>query len=101
MEVTHEVIYFIYTPDTGNETSKLEYQIKFSNPNGVTVNGFPSVTINTDGTIASSINSDENECYTIEANSDCLFTREDEALHILGIPNSIELVEVMYNLDLD
>lgn len=99
LEVTSEVVYFIFTPDTGNNTSKLEYQIKFTNPNPLGVNGFPKITTNTDGLIISTISTTENQCYTITADSDCYYTFEGEDSHNLGIPNNISLVSVEYNLD--
>jgi hypothetical protein len=97
--IISEVLYFIYTADTGNNTSKLEYQIKFTNPNNQDINGFAKITINADGLVSSLIGSDKSQCYFIAKNDVCVFTFEAEDSHDLGKVNNIELVSVEYNLE--
>jgi len=98
LEVTTELIYFEYTPDTGNNTSKLEYQFIFSNPNAVEVTGGARITINSDGVESTTIGTDSSQCYIIEANSDCIYTFEAESHHDLGIPNNVIFVSAFYNI---
>lgn len=100
-EVTTELIYFEYTPDTGNNTSKLEYQFRFTNPNAVMVTGGARITINSDGLESTTIGTDDSPCYVIEANSECIYTFEAESSHDLGIPNSVEFVSAYYNMITD
>lgn len=95
--VTAEVILFEYTPDTGNNTSRLHYEIKFSNPNSTTVNGFPKITMNADGIITTNIATDPSTCSVIGANSDCTISFNGEDSHNLVKINSIKLVSVEYN----
>lgn len=97
--VTHEVILFEFTPDTGNNTSRLRYEIKFSNPNDTAINGFFKITTNTDGIISSNIATDSSPCYLIEANSDCTVSFDEEQSFDIGMVNSIELVSVEYNFE--
>lgn len=49
--VTYEVIFFEYTPDTGKNSSRLRYEIKFTNPNNVAIKGVSIITKNIDGNI--------------------------------------------------
>lgn len=97
-EVTTELIYFEYTSDTGNNTSKLEYQFRFTNPNTVAVTGGARITTNSDGLESTTIGTDDSLCYVIEANSECIYTFEAESSHDLGIPNSVEFVSAYYNI---
>ena len=97
--ITSEVLYFIYTADTGNNSSKLEYQIKFINPNNQDINGFVRITINADGLVSSLIGSDKSQCYFIAKNDECIFTFEAEDSHDLGKVNNIELVSLEYILE--
>ncbi|WP_461598220.1 hypothetical protein [Winogradskyella sp.] len=101
LEVATELIYFEYTPDTGNNTSKLEYQFRFTNPNAVMVTGGARITINSDGLESTTIGTDDSPCYVIEANSECIYTFEAESSHDLGIPNSVEFVSAYYNMITD
>lgn len=97
--VTYEVILFEFTPDTGNNTSRLRYEIKFSNPNNTAINGFHKITTNADGIISSNIATDSSPCYLIEANSDCTVSFDEEQSFDIGMVNSIELVSVEYNFE--
>jgi hypothetical protein len=95
-EVTHEVLYFEFIPDTGNNTRLLRYQIKFSNPNNVDINGYYRVTLNTDGLITTTFTNTNGQCGTIASNSDCIATFEGEDSLELAQVNSITLVGVEY-----
>nr|WP_315197309.1 hypothetical protein [uncultured Flavobacterium sp.] len=53
--ITYEVIQFEYTPDTGKNTSRLRYEIKFTNPNNVAVKGNYKITYDADGLILTPI----------------------------------------------
>ena len=53
--VTYEVLIFEYTPDTGNNSSRFHYEIKYTNPNNVAVKGVSSITSNYDGLILTPI----------------------------------------------
>ncbi len=99
--VTYEVILFEFTPDTGNNTSRLRYEIKFSNLNNTAINGFHRITIKTTANgvsiESSNIATDSSPCYLIEANSDCTINFDEEQSFDIGMVNSIELVNVEYN----
>lgn len=49
--ITYEVLLFYFTADTGNNSSRLHYEIKYTNPNNVAVKGTSSVTANYNGLI--------------------------------------------------
>ncbi|WP_413998440.1 hypothetical protein ACMDB5_11705 [Flavobacterium sp. W1B] len=53
--ITYEVLLFEYTPDTGNNTSRFRYEIKFTNPNNVAVKGNYKITYDADGLILTPI----------------------------------------------
>lgn len=98
-DVLIEVVYFEFTPDTGNNSQRLQYEIKFTNPNSVAVSGFYRITTVADGLQATSFSSDRSPCYTIEANSDCSYVFDEEDSFDLGRINAIELVSVEYVLE--
>ncbi|WP_242203253.1 hypothetical protein [Aestuariivivens insulae] len=98
-EVTHNVIYWEFTPDTGNNTSRLRYEIEFQNPNDVAINGFYRITQNADGFVTTLFSSNKSPCYEIEANSTCTLSFDEEDSHDLGKLNSINLISVEYNIE--
>ncbi|MBS7232037.1 hypothetical protein KHA90_13480 [Flavobacterium psychroterrae] len=53
--VTYEVLLFEFTADTGNNSSRLHYEIKYNNLNNVAVKGSSKITMNYDGLIISPI----------------------------------------------
>ena len=68
--VTYEVLLFEFTADTGNNSSRLHYEIKYTNPNDVAVKGTSSVTANYNGLILTPIKRVSVSPYTeIGANS--------------------------------
>ena len=98
-DITYEVILFEFTPDTGNNTSRLKYQIKFNNLNDISINGFHKITLNIDGLVSSNIASSSSPCYEISANSSCTINFDEEESFDTGMINSIELVSVEYNFE--
>ena len=69
--ITYEVLLFEYIPDTGKNTSRFRYEIKFSNPNNVDVKGNYKITYNADGLILTPIRRvpNDNPYEKIEAKS--------------------------------
>ena len=69
--ITYEVLLFEYIPDTGKNTSRFRYEIKFSNPNNVAVKGNYKITYDADGLILTPIRRvpNDNPYEKIEANS--------------------------------
>ena len=98
-DITYEVILFEFTPDTGNNTSRLKYQIKFNNLNDISINGFHKIILNIDGLVSSNIASSSSPCYEISANSSCTISFDEEESFDIGMINSIELVSVEYNFE--
>jgi len=99
--VTYEVLNFKFTSDTGNNSSRLQYEIKFTNPNAVPINGFHRITLNADGLVTTSISSNHSPCYTIDANSVCTLSFDKEDSFNIGRVNAIELISVEYILKKD
>lgn len=97
--VTHNVLFWEFTPDTGNNTFRLHYEIEFHNPNNVAINGFYKITQNADGLVTSLLSSNNSLCYKIEANSSCIFSFDEEDSFDIARINSIVLVSVEYNLE--
>ena len=95
--ITYEVLLFEFTPDTGNNSSRLRYDINYTNPNNVAVKGSSKITMNYDGLILTPIkkvppyieiaaNSNFTESYNVE-----------EPLNpAVGKTNSIKLVSVEF-----
>ncbi|WP_269225160.1 hypothetical protein [Flavobacterium eburneipallidum] len=53
--ITYEVLFFEFTADTGNNSSRLRYNIKYTNPNKIGVKGTTAVTLNYNGLILTPI----------------------------------------------
>lgn len=103
--ITYEVILFEYTPDTGNNTSRFRYQIKFNNPNNVAVRGNYKITYDADGLILTPITKvpNDNPYDKIEANSFYIASYDVEsALNpTLGTLKSIKFVSAEFVLAID
>jgi hypothetical protein len=97
---TYNVNSFTFTPDTGNNTSRLQFEIVLNNPNNYAVEGFPYLTINSDGILFSTNYSHDatNSCNKLEANSSCTLTynKENSLNTNLGSPKLFELTSVDY-----
>ena len=94
----YEVLKFEFTPDTGNNTSRLQFEIKLTNPNNYPVSGVPVLTVEVDGlqTKSSFSNNASVPCYEIAANSSCILTYDQEESRDVVIIDSYELVDVQY-----
>lgn len=68
-DITQEVLLFEYIPDTGNNSHRLRYDIKYTNHNNVAVKGFSNITMNWDGEILTQIKRLPAGYIEIEANS--------------------------------
>lgn len=97
---TYEVLNFVFTPDTGNNTNRLKFDIKLNNPNNFAIDGFAYITVNVDGTVSSSgfLNGATSSCGQISPNSSCIFSYDKESSLNLGVVQSIQLVDVKYYL---
>ncbi len=99
-DFSYEVLKFEFTPDTGSNTSRLEFEIELTNPNNYAVSGIPVLTVNIDGlqTTSSFSQNASIPCYEIAANSSCILTYEQEESRDVVIIDSYELVDVNYYL---
>lgn len=95
--VTYEVLIYEFTPDTGNNSSRFHYEIKYSNPNNVAIKGFSRITSNYDGQILTPIKRVP-PYIEIAANSNFteVFNVESAFNPTLGTINSIKLVSVEF-----
>jgi hypothetical protein len=97
---TFEVLNFTFTPNTGNNTNRLKFDIKLNNPNNFVIRGFAYFTTNADGVESSSgyLNGATSACSEINPNSSCIFSFDKQASLNLGVIQSIQLVNVKYYL---
>ena len=95
-EVTFEVLSFEFIPDTGNNTNRLSYEIRFTNPNDVEVSGPYQVEVSNGALIQVRAYGEGSTCSVIAANASCTFTDEEEASLDNGFIPSRELVSVSY-----
>lgn len=96
---TYEILSFNYSADTGNNTSRLQFEIQLNNHNDFDVAGIPVLTVTTsDLEFSGSYSSNASvPCYTIAANSNCILTYDQEESLNLGLPPaSFEIVNVEY-----
>ena len=94
-----EVLSFTFTPDTGNNTSRLQFEIQLNNPNSEAVSGIPFLTLNINGIESIRVFSENvnTPCFSISANSNCILAYDEQSSLDQGI-NSIQLVDVNYYL---
>jgi len=97
-DVVIDVVFFEFTPDTGNNTSRLRYDIQFANSNAIPVKGFYEIVLNADGMLTTTLSSNNSPCYEIDANSECIFSFDEEESLDVAIINSIRLISVSYNI---
>ena len=97
---SYEVLNFTFTPDTGNNTNRLKFDIKLNNPNNFVIKGFPYFKVNVDGVESSSgyTNGATSTCTEINPNSSCIFSFDKQQSLNLGLIQSIQLVNVKYYL---
>ena len=97
---TYEIVNFTFIADTGNNTSRLQFEIKLNNPNDYSAKGVPILTINADGLESSrSFSNDASiPCFDISANSHCILAYDQESSLDSGLINSIELIDIKYLL---
>ncbi|NRD24581.1 hypothetical protein HNV10_15105 [Winogradskyella litoriviva] len=77
---SYEILSFNYEPDTGNNTTLLQYEIQLNNHNSFDVTGFPIITIY-DGNFeySGNLSADADEpCNEISANSSCILSMNKE-----------------------
>ena len=93
-----EVLEFNFTPDTGNNTSRLQFKIKLHNHNSTKAQGAPILTLLIDGEESTGNFSAQASipCREIEANSSCTFTYNKESSLDLGFIKNIDLMDVQY-----
>ena len=99
-DFSYDVIQFEYTQDTGNNTSRLQFEIQLNNLSDQPVEGIQRITINSDN-IQFSTNYGINSCTSIDANSSCVITYDVEEPHSTGISNTFELIDVEYYLTIE
>ena len=94
--ITYEVLLFDYTADTGNNTSRLRYEIKFTNPNNVDVKGNYKITYDADGLILTPIRKVPNDDPYEKIGANSFYTASydvESAIDInIGKVNSIKFV---------
>ncbi|MCV6630539.1 MAG: hypothetical protein OIF50_11865, partial [Flavobacteriaceae bacterium] len=83
---SYEVLDFTYTPDTGNNTSRLQFSIKLNNPNNFEATGVPILTIKADEvTFSGSFSKYASvPCLSIAAKASCILTYDMEESLDLG-----------------
>ena len=103
MDVEVELLSFTYIPQNGNIPDRLQYEIRFTNPNDIGVIGFYRVTTNAtfgSETLESTLlSTDESICYEIGANSSCVFIFDETGDVNLGSPDNIEFVSASYRIE--
>lgn len=99
---TYEVLNFIFIPDTGNQTSRLKFEIKLNNPNNYAVEGLAYITTQSAGDTSEYTGTYSDlasvPCHKIGGNSSCILTYDVDYPYNsdVGAPESMEVVKVEY-----
>ena len=106
--ITYEVLVFEYTADTGNKTSRLQYKIKYTNPNNVAIKGYSSITMDYNGLILTPIkrlpqdsyieigaNSSYTEVYNVESphETTLLSPEQIQSFYVKFVSTTFTIVE--------
>ena len=96
---SYEVINYDFTPDTGNNSSKLQFEVKLKNNNNFDVEGLPIFVMRVDG-VESSVNYEgiSGNCATISSNGFCTLKYTKETSFDTNITKSLELVSIKFLL---
>ncbi len=97
---SYEVLSWVFTPDTGHNTWRLQFEIQVNNPNNFAVSGMPVLTVDVDGlqnTSSFSANASV-PCYELAAGSSCVLTFDQEESLDVAKVESFELLNVQYYL---
>jgi len=96
---TYQILSFNYQQDTGNNTTRLQFEIQLNNPNNFNVSGVPLLSISTGGIdfTASYSNDATVPCLQLLANSSCILTYDVEnSLNNVIPPSTFEITDVAY-----
>lgn len=95
-----QVISFEFTADTGNNTSRLQFEIVLENQTNSKIQGVPVLTMRYDGEESTGSYSSQasSPCYEIEANSTCTLIYDQEFSLDIALIENVELVDVKYAL---
>lgn len=99
---TYEVLNFSYVLDTGNNKTRIKFEIKFNNPNNYPVEGLALITMRPSGDNFEYTGNYSNlasvPCHAIAANSSCTFTFDHDYTYNsdIGGPDYMEIVDVKY-----
>ncbi|WP_439129726.1 hypothetical protein [Polaribacter sp.] len=93
-EFSYDVLEFKFTPDTGNNTNRLEYKIQLNNLSDKKIMGIPYITKNIDGLVSTEINF--GNCRELAANSSCIISFDKESSLDLGLIKQISIEKVEY-----
>ncbi|TMM31101.1 hypothetical protein FDT66_03795 [Polaribacter aestuariivivens] len=93
-EFSYNVLEFDFTPDTGNNTSRLKYKIELNNTGNKNIKGIPFITTNADGVIVSQANIDN--CVELNPDSSCIISYDKEESLDIAIIKNITLQNVEY-----
>ena len=94
LEFSYDVLEFNFTPDTGNDTNRLQYKIQLNNLSNKVVKGIPYITINIDGFVSTEVNF--GDCRELNENASCIISLNKESSLDLGIINNISLEKIEY-----
>jgi len=98
-DFSYTVLNFMFTPDTGNNTNRLQFEIQLNNPNNFAATGLPILTLNTDGLESrGNLPGASIPCLQINANGNCILTYDQQSSLDIGLVNSIDLINVEYFL---
>ena len=95
---SYEILNFVFTPDTGKNTNRLQMEIKLNNLNNFNVVGYPYITLNVDGkeSVGNFASNASSPCNGIEAKSSCIFTFDQESSLDVGLIKSMKIPSVKY-----
>ena len=95
-QFSYEILSINVTPDTGNNTSKVEYSVRLNNLSNETVKGIPYVTTRINNQNFTTAGPNNSGCTELQANSSCVLNYSAEESLNIGMITAFNIVNIEY-----
>ena len=95
-QFSYEILSINVTPDTGNNTSRVEYSVRLNNLSNETVKGIPYRTTRINNQSFTSAGPNNSGCTELQANSSCILNYSAEESLNIGMITAFNIVNVEY-----
>ncbi len=95
-QFSYEIILINVTPDTGNNTSRVEYSVRLNNLSDEDVKGIPYITTRINNQSFTTAGPNNSGCTELQANSSCVLNYSAEESLNIGLITEFNIENVEY-----